>query len=274
MADLGALFDDLREEQGALDAMVADQPAPRWLTPTPSQGWDVADSVSHLCFFDEAATLALDDPEAFGLAADGIMRGRDGADDLVPGRTLTASELLARWRTARAALRAALSRADPRVRVPWFGPPMGVASFATARLMETWAHGQDVADALGLPSVVSPRLRHVCHIGVGARPYALQVNSLPAPTVPIRVEATAPDGSVWTWGPADAADRVAGTALDVALVLTRRRHPADTAITVLGPAAIEWIAIAQSFAGRPGPIRPPAAPVAPVGGSDARTSGG
>ena len=63
---------------------------------------------------------------------------------------------------------------------PWFGPPMSAASMATARLMETWAHGQDVADALGVDRQPTDRLRHVAHIGVRARDYAYHVNGLDA----------------------------------------------------------------------------------------------
>jgi len=56
---------------------------------------------------------------------------------------------------------------------------------------------------------------------------------------------------------AGAADRVTGTALDFCLVVTQRRHPADTGLVASGPAAEGWIAIAQAFAGPPGPGRTP-----------------
>ena len=47
------------------------------------------------------------------------------------------------------------------------------------------------------------------------------------------------------------ADRVTGTALDFALVVTQRRLPADTALAVDGDDARTWIAFAQAFAGNP-----------------------
>jgi uncharacterized protein (TIGR03084 family) len=118
--------------------------------------------------------------------------------------------------------------------------------------METWAHGQDVADALGVTRVPSDRLRHVAHIGVGARTFSYLANGLEVPTELVRVELTAPGGTVWTWGPADAANRVNGPALDFCLVVTQRRHRDDTALEATGPLADQWLSIAQAFAGPPG----------------------
>jgi uncharacterized protein (TIGR03084 family) len=133
---------------------------------------------------------------------------------------------------------------------------MSAASSLTARLMETWAHTQDVADALGVTREPTDRLRHVAHIGVGARAYSYAVNSQPAPTAPVRVELIAPSGATWTWGPADAADRVSGPALDFCLLVTQRRHRDDLALVVTGPSATEWMTVAQAFAGAAGPGRP------------------
>ena len=126
---------------------------------------------------------------------------------------------------------------------------MSAASSLTARLMETWAHTQDIADALGVTREPTARLRHVAHIGVGARAFSYAARGRPCPATPVRVELTAPDGAVWTWGPADAADRVTGPALDFCLLVTQRRHRDDLALAVDGPAARQWMAIAQAFAG-------------------------
>jgi uncharacterized protein (TIGR03084 family) len=134
---------------------------------------------------------------------------------------------------------------------------MGMVSFVTARLMETWAHGQDVVDGLGVVREPTARLRHVAEIGVRARPWSFAVRGRPVPEAPVRVELTLPDGSRWAAGPEDAADVVRGTALDFCLVVTQRRHPADVSLAVSGPVAREWISIAQAFAGPPGAGRRP-----------------
>lgn len=254
------LVDDLAAEHLALDEMVAGLDATQWLRPTPAEGWTIADSISHLAFFDRTARLALTDPEGFA-AHLGEMASQAGTEpDVALGRAGDSAALLERWREGRSELLDAARHADPAVRVPWYGPAMSFASFVSARLMETWAHGQDVADALGRPPVATDRLRHIMHLGVGARAYSFRVRGLQDPGDPVRVEATPPDGGPpWTWGPADVVDVVRGPALDLALVLTQRRHLEDTAVTVTGPTADAWIAIAQAFAGPPGPGRPPIA---------------
>jgi uncharacterized protein (TIGR03084 family) len=121
--------------------------------------------------------------------------------------------------------------------------------------METWAHGQDIADALGITREPTVRLRHVAHVAVAARGYAYTVNGRTPPEAPIRVELVGPAGAVWTWGPADATDRVTGPALDFCLLATRRRHRDDLKVTAAGPDADAWLDIIQAFAGPPGPGR-------------------
>jgi uncharacterized protein (TIGR03084 family) len=158
---------------------------------------------------------------------------------------------------------AALATADPSHRIPWFGPPMGVLSFVSARLMETWAHGTDVADALGIARKPTDRLRHVAHLGVRARPFSYLVRGLEVPPGRIDVVLTSPSGEVWTFtagtsaAPEPAAS-VAGPALDFCLVVTQRRNLVDTHLAVHGDLASEWMTLAQAFAGPPGPGRPPA----------------
>jgi uncharacterized protein (TIGR03084 family) len=134
---------------------------------------------------------------------------------------------------------------------------MSPTSMATARLMETWAHGQDVADALGAEHAVTDRIRHVAHIGVRARDFAYRVRGLEPPAGEFRVELTGPGGDVWTWGPDDAPQRVTGPALDFALVVTQRRHRSDLALVAEGADADHWLDIAQAFAGPPGEGRRP-----------------
>lgn len=265
MPSLAELCADLAAEHAALDALVASLPHAAWATTTPADGWDVRDCIGHLCFFDEAATSALDDPERFvverAALVDALATAATGHRTPTPdealARALSPPQLLQRWRASRQRLLDTLAVADPHDRVEWYGPAMGVTSFATARIMETWAHGTDVADALGAAPSLSDRLRHVCHLGVAARPYAFAANGRPDPGNPVRVEALAPSGTWWTWGPDGAGDRVRGSALDVALVLTKRRHPSDTDIEVHGPAAEAWIEVAQAFAGPPGTGRQP-----------------
>ena len=257
--DMAALAADLAAESAVTRALVAGLDEAGWHTPTPAAGWDIADQISHLAYFDEVAVQSAVRPDEFraDLAAtpDSV-----NADTIAARyRDRTGAELLAWFDIARAELLDTFATIDPHQRLPWFGPAMSAASSLTARLMETWAHTQDIADALGVTHEPTPRLRHVAHIGVGARAFSYAARDQAMPAAPVRVELTAPDGAAWTWGPADAEDRVSGTALDFCLLVTQRRHRDDLALTIAGETAQQWIAIAQAFAGPPGPGRRPAA---------------
>jgi uncharacterized protein (TIGR03084 family) len=257
-ADLAALVDDLVAETGVLHAALEGLRPEQWSLATPATGWDVGDHVSHLAYFDVATLQSLLDPEQFRLDAAALRAGGDDFSDRIAAeyRSLPGEALLAWLQTARAALVDGYRRVDPGRRLPWYGPDMTPASSVTARLMETWAHGQDILDALGTNLVATVRLRHVADLGIRAMPYSHAINDLPPPTDPIMVELIAPDGAAWVWGSADAVNRVEGNALDFCRVVTQRRHPHDTGLVVTGPVAQRWICIAQAFAGPAGPGRP------------------
>ena len=252
------VLDDLAAEGDALDALLADQPAGAWTAPTPAEGWTVADQVGHLVWTDEVATLAATDPEAFGAAMQTLLaeRGLAAVDDEAHARAaLPPAELLAGWRAGRSRMVEVLREVPDGVKLPWFGPPMSATSMGTARLMETWAHGQDVADALGVEREPTARLRHVAHIAVRTRDFAHRLRDLEPPDEEFRVELAAPDGEVWTWGPADAPQRVTGAALDFCLLAVQRRHRSEVDVVAAGDDADRWLDIAQAFAGPPGPGR-------------------
>jgi uncharacterized protein (TIGR03084 family) len=259
-ADLPGLLDDLAAETAVLTGLLTGLDDVEWHRATPSAGWSVLDQVTHLAYFDEAAALAAVDPDRFRAEAAELMALGDGFPDEVAARYRgMAPQAVAAWlHRTRAGFLATFRGLDPRQRLPWYGPDMSAASSATARLMETWAHGQDIADATGAVRAPSPRLRHIAHLGVSTFRFVFSLNGRPVPRTQVRVELDAPDdGGVWAWGPEPATDRVTGSALDFCLVVTQRRHLADTALRVTGPVAAEWMAIAQAFAGPPGPGRQP-----------------
>jgi uncharacterized protein (TIGR03084 family) len=252
-----AICDDLAAEHSDLDAVLAPLDEPAWSTPTPSPGWSIRDQISHLWFFDQRAVMAMTDPEAFAADVQWLIANGGTDASVEAGRQIDAIDLLARWREDRARLLEVAATVDPSTRIVWYGPPMGARSFITARLMETWAHGQDVADALGVVRTPTARLRHVAHLGVRARPFSYAVNERPMPEVDVAVRLTAPDGDQWEWGTPDAPAVVSGPALDFCLVVTQRRHVSDTALEMRGQAATEWMSIAQAFAGGAGSGRQP-----------------
>lgn len=262
MVDVDALVADLRDESAEIDALVSELSAEGWATPTPAGGWTVAHQVVHLAWTDQRALLAVKDPAAFQAELAAAVKGsRERLERLVDmaaaeGARGEHSTLLADWRHGRADLAGALVQVPDGTKLPWYGPPMSAASMATARLMETWAHGYDIADALGVRRVPTRRLRHVAHIGVRTRDFAFIVRERTPPAEQFRVELTGPDGDVWTWGPADAPQRVTGPALDFCLLATQRTNRTDTALVASGADADAWLDIAQAFAGPPGEGRP------------------
>jgi uncharacterized protein (TIGR03084 family) len=257
MAGAGPVVADLRAESDDLDTLVDDLPAARWAEPTPAPGWTVAHQIAHLLWTDRVALMAVTDEAAFATVLEEAAKNPsgfvdEGAEDLAAA---SPTQLLADWRQTRARLHDELLVVADGRKLPWFGPPMSAASMATARLMETWAHGLDVADALGVKRAATARLRSIAHIGVRTRDFAFAINGLTPPPDPFYVELRAPDGSTWSWGPADAAQRVTGSAEDFCMLVTQRRAPSTLDVHATGADAEKWLTIAQAFAGPPGPGR-------------------
>jgi len=254
VADLSQIVDDLRAESDELDALVAALPDDTWAAPTPAAGWTIAHQIGHLLWTDRGALVSVTDETGF---ADVVKSALDdpigfvntAAEELA---AVSPTELLADWRATRSQLHDALLTVDDGRKLPWFGPPMSGPSMATARLMETWAHGLDVADALGVTRPATPRLRSIAHIGVRTRDFAFVINELAPPSEPFRVELRAPDGGMWTWGPDGASQRVTGSAEDFCFLVTQRRPLRELDIRAEGDDAERWLPIAQAFAGPPG----------------------
>jgi uncharacterized protein (TIGR03084 family) len=265
--DMAALTADLAAETSDLTAILAPLADADWDLPTPAAGWAVRDQVSHLAYFDEAATLAATEPDRFRHETERLLAdlGADFTEVIARDhRHLTPSQLRDWLTSARSEYVRVFAGLDPSARLPWYGPPMSAASSVTARLMETWAHGQDIADALGHQRQPTTRLRHVAHLGVATLGFSFQLRGQPVPQAPVRVVLAPPGPSgtaPWTWGPPAAADLVEGDALDFCLLVTQRRNRADTRLRATGPVADAWLDLAQAFAGPPGPGRPPRAQV-------------
>jgi uncharacterized protein (TIGR03084 family) len=245
---------DLVAESDELDALLTSLPEDRWAEPTPSPGWTIAHQIAHLWWTDRVALTAVHDTAGFAEVQAEAARNPTGFVDAGAEELATTppAELLTEWRVTRSGLREALLSVPEDQKLPWFGPPMSAASMATARLMETWAHGLDVADALGITRRPTARLRSIAHIGVRTRDFSFVVNGLVPPTEPFLVELRAPDGEVWSWGPSDAAQRVTGVAEDFCCLVTQRRPLTALDVTAHGDDARRWLGIAQAFAGPPG----------------------
>ena len=248
---------DLTAETEDLDRIVSSLSHDEWEVLTPSPRWAIRDQIGHLTYFDRTAALAILDPDAFQQHASELFSG-DYSDEaamdaatLSEFRAMGPSELLSFWRKGRTDLAEAAEMLGEGSRVEWYGPSMGAKSFLTARLMEAWAHGQDIADAAGVVRQPTDRIRHIAQLGVITRGWSYIVRGRVPPETDVAVVLDAPDGSVWKWGDSNLPDRISGPAQDFCLVVTQRRHIDDTAVTASGGVAREWMEQAQAFAGGP-----------------------
>lgn len=244
---------DLRAEHEELDNLVAGLDQEQWQLRTPFLTWCIKDEIRHLAYFDDRAALAATDPEAFNRHLEEAVNDFAAFEKQLEqvGRDLRPDQLMDWWRKQREIMLNALALCSPKDRLPWYGPPMGALSFATARLMETWAHGQDVFDTLKIRRSPRERLRHIAHLGVKTFGWTYLNRGLEVPQSPVRVELTAPSGNIWSWGLGDAKEIISGPAQDFCLVVVQRRHVDDTALEVTGDTARDWMEKAQCFAGPP-----------------------
>ena len=256
---LDSVLTDLAAESAELDDLVAPLDEAGWRTATPAVGWDIAHQIAHLTWTDRAAVLAATGDPDWDPVVTAAMENPSGFVDKAASHAARAScdEILIHWRHARETLAAVLRSVPAGQKISWFGPPMSATSMATARFMETWAHGLDVADALGVRRSITDRIRQVVHLGVRTRDFSFATHGKEAPVSEFRVELTSPSGELWTFGPDTADQRVSGSAADFALLVTQRGHRADADLVAEGPDADRWLDYAQAFAGPPGPGRPP-----------------
>jgi uncharacterized protein (TIGR03084 family) len=253
------LIDDLRAEQEDLDRLLAGLDEPSWDIVTPAEPWTIRDTVSHLAFFDEKETQAISDPEAFANEInERLTAGIDSymAVGIDRGRSMTAPQVLDWWRTARAAELKAFAGVDPDAQLPWYGPPMKAPSAVIARLMETWAHGHDVAEAVGITRTPTDRLFHIAELGVKTFSWSYLNRGLEVPVERVRVALHGPSGNTRVWNEA-MSESIAGPVDEFCLVVAQRRNYRDTALVIEGDVARSWMEVAQIFAGPPGPGRPP-----------------
>ena len=245
---------ELAAEHKVLDEIVSALDDKEWETITPFDGWTVKDEISHLGCFDYTATLSAKDPKDFHSHLETLLGKLKTADDffdesLKPGQEKTPEALLSWWRQQRENLLNTLVKLDPKQRLPWYGPDMSAKSFATARLMETWAHGQDIVDTFKLNRKPTNRLRHIAHIGVTTFKWSYLNRGIDVPVASVYVELKTDADDTWTWGDESSENSVSGPAEDFCLVVIRRRRINDTNLVVKGKVGQEWMKIAQAFAG-------------------------
>jgi uncharacterized protein (TIGR03084 family) len=256
-------IEDLQAEADELHRLLATLKPADWQRATQFKQWTIDDIVQHLHIGDAMGLASATGPAAFdALLADIRAKRASGMSRVAETQArlgdLTGARLLERWRAHLDTLCDALAAKAPSDRLKWAGSDMGVRMFATARQMETWAHGQAIYDLLGLERPApSPRIRNIAEIGVRTFGFTYRNRDLPVPTEMPHVRLDTPFGETWDWNAPSGANVVSGDILAFCQVVTQTRNIADTVLSVQGTTARHWMSIAQCFAG------PPETPPAP-----------
>lgn len=261
MSAYESVIEDLQAESLQIDSLVADIEPDRWDTATPAPGWTVAHQVAHLTFVFGIAGLAVEDPDTF-TAMTSTVGERGGLDAVVNAdaeQRIAAGPagLLEQWQEVRDKTVAAFRVARPDRPVPWLVNPLPPAVLASAGMMELFAHGQDIADALPRPLLRGRALRHLVTFGVRTWDFGYEARGIEPPAEEFHFSVTGPDGELWEFGDPDATQRIRAGAEDFCLLVTRRRHPEDLAVTATGGSAQQWLHIAQAYRGPAGVDRRP-----------------
>jgi uncharacterized protein (TIGR03084 family) len=253
---------DFQAESDQLLALLERLDDHDWQRETQFKHWTINDIIAHLHFFNYAADIALQDSDAFA----NLMRQLTIATkQQTPHLVFThawlggarGGDLMHKWRDFYREMSGRFMAADPRKRVPWAGPSMSVRSSITARLMETWAHGQAIYDLLGQSRNEADRIRNIAVLGINTFSWTFTNRGMQVPANLPYVRLIAPSGDAWEWGQSDQESSIDGSAVEFCQVVTQVRNVADTKLAVVGSTAQTWMSIAQCFAGSPeNPPRP------------------
>jgi uncharacterized protein (TIGR03084 family) len=249
-----ALIEELAAEQAHLDSILSDLNDTDWDQVTAAAPWTIRDTVAHLAFFDERQTQAIEDPAGFAEEVNERLSGdydRYMGHAIDRGRSMEPAGVLAWWREARKRELEALATTKADQRLAWYGPPMKAESAITARLMETWAHGHDIVETLGIQRSPTTRLFRIAELGVKTYSWSFLNRGLLVPTEKVRVALRGPAGSTRVWNDG-AANSITGPVEEFCLVVAQRINYRDTNLVVEGELAQKWMETAQIFAGPPG----------------------
>jgi uncharacterized protein (TIGR03084 family) len=252
---------DFRDESDALAQLLEPLSEAEFDQPTLFKNWTISHVLGHLHMWNWAAHLSLTDEagfQAWGAEAlpqvmsNGIRAYEEVWLDGLSGRALYTT-----WRDFYRQMTEDFAQADPKARVKWAGPDMSVRSSISARLMETWAHGQEVYDALGVVRENTDRIKNIAQLGINTFGWTFANRGEQPPGPVPRVNLTAPSGEQWEWNEDNTSDCVSGSAEEFCQVVTQTRSIGDTQLQVEGDVARQWMAVAQCFAG---PVETPPAP--------------
>lgn len=249
---------DFKAESMALYELLANVEANRFSEKTQFKKWTVNHILQHLHYWNTMADLSLVDEQLF---VERIQQMRDSGLNMRGFESyfldnLSGKELLIQWHKFLPVVSEHFLVADPKMRLKWGGPDMSARSSITARLMETWAHGQEIYDHFGVERINTDRIKNIAYLGVNTYGWTYAVRGRQAPDERPYIKLNAPSGDTWKWNAPNERNFVFGDATEFCQVVTQSRNVAETQLTVVGDIANEWMSMAQCFAGAP--EQPPA----------------
>ena len=246
---------DFRDECNALFEVMEPLAEKDWSRTTQFKHWTVNDVITHLHFWNRAANLSLEDESTLlallGRLQNSLAVGRLRQFENEHFAGLAGRKLLGEWRDFYLVMSERWTGIDPKRRLKWAGPDMSARSSITARIMETWAHGQAVFDLLGVERVDTDRLKNIAVLGVNTFGWTFKNRGLEIPESAPQIRLTAPSGTLWEWNAPNPSDGVEGSATEFCQVVTQIRNLSDTNLCVTGETAQRWMSLAQCFAGPP-----------------------
>jgi len=250
------ILSDLVAEQQSLDQFLQRIHERDWKLPTPARGWSILDTVSHLAYTETFAASAIEHGQAFVDAEAVTDVDEWTARGVAQGRGKRYQEIIEWWRNGRADVVDALSRIDATDRIPWVLTSVSAKGFATLRLMETWAHGLDIKEAMEgrlpidedeEPEGDSPRLRHVAWLAQRMLPYAFEQAGERYPASGVRVQLMGPRYARWVFGPEDTENVIKGIASEFCRVAVHRVDARDTGLKAIGDDAETALRVLRAY---------------------------
>ncbi len=251
------ILSDLVAEQQALDQFLQRISERQWNLPTSAPGWSIKDTVSHLAYTEQFAARVIEQGPSV------IKKAKLGDIDewtalgVKEGRGMRYQQVIEWWRNSRADVVDALSRMDGSDRVHWVAGDMSARAFATLRLMETWAHGLDIKDAMeGLltfdeeeedPTADTSRIRHIAWLAHRMLPYAFSEAGEKFPQAGIRLELMGPRYARWVYGPDDAEDVIKGVAGEWCRIAVQRLDHGATSLKAEGTNAETALRVVRTY---------------------------
>jgi uncharacterized protein (TIGR03084 family) len=258
------LTKDFLEESLALHALAASLSETELDQKTAFKDWTINTVLRHLHIWNLAAGMSLKDDGSFEtyyakLAAHQAKGGKLPAFEIDWLDGLSGKRLLSAWKEGFGETAARFAECDPAMRVKWAGPDMSARSSLTARLMETWAHGQEVYDLRGVARLNGDRIRNIVVLGNNTYGWTFKVRGEEPPAPRPHLKLIAPSGEIWRYNDPNPEEMIEGLAEEFCQVVTQTRNIADTKLKVAGANAQNWMSKAQCFAGAAEPPPPPGA---------------